>query len=191
MSIELEFRKWIDHLRRLNLPVAQMLLPGLEAGSIRHAISDVGLECPDDLVEFYTCCGGVGAPDGTLLNHMWMFGSHYVLPFKDAVENYRVFSLDHRWERAWFPFLANDGGDFYSLVCLGGRSDWRQISYFRSNTGDSAQIRYSSILNMLTVINECFDSGVCYVDAEGNLETKFLEAGLIAMKHNPELPYYQ
>lgn len=168
-----------------------MLLPGLEPNAIRDAISGIGLECPDDLVEFYACCGGVGAPDGTMLNYMWMFGSHYVLPFADAVETYGFLSSDHRWSRSWFPFLGNDAGDFYSLVCLSDRSDWKQVSYFRTNTGEGAQTRYSSILNMLAVINECFDSGVCYVDAQGNLETKFLEASLIAMKHNRDLPYYQ
>jgi hypothetical protein len=190
VGIKQEFQQWIGHLRRLRLPVADMLLPGVDPGIVRRAFSDASLDCPDDVVEFYQCSGGVSAPERTLLNRMWMYGSHYMLPFERAAEDYAIFCTDSRWDRSWFPIFGNDGGDFYSICSRSDRSDWKNISYFMVNSGTPSQIRFSSLLNMMIVINECFDREVCFVDQNGNLETNFLEAAMIAMKHNPNLSYY-
>jgi hypothetical protein len=168
-----------------------MLLPGLDESYIRFQIAALGLDCPNELVELYGICGGVGAPEEELLNHMWMYGSHYLLPFERAVEDYKLFRGDARWSAEWFPFLGNDGGDFYSICSLENRASWRKISYFMIGSGDEAQITFSSLENMLCVINECFDRGICFVDEYGNLVTRFLDASIIAMDHNKNLPYYR
>ena len=191
MSIKSEFEKWSAHLRRLNLPVAKMLLPGLETNYVYRQISDLGLDCSHDLIELYSVCGGVGAPADELLNHMWMYGSYYMLPFERAVDDYKLFCVDSRWNQAWFPIFGNDGGDFYSSCSISSEDTWNKISYFTLGGGDIPRILYSSLENMLVVINECFDKGICFADKEGNLRTKFFEASLIAMEHNKDLPYYQ
>jgi|SRR5882724_753370 len=191
MSVKHQFENWIKHLQKLKLPVAEMLLPGLDERYIRHAIGEIGLECSEELIEFYGYCGGVGAPKEALLNHMWMYGSHYVLPFDQAIGNYKIFRTDSRWDKSWFPILSNDGGDFYSLGSRSDLNNWGKITYFMLGSGKGPEIRYSSLFNMLTVINECFDSGICFVDDQGDLATKFLEASVVAMNHNSELPYYQ
>ncbi|HXU99283.1 MAG TPA: hypothetical protein VG166_02160 [Caulobacteraceae bacterium] len=191
MSIRHEFEKWIANLERLKLPVVDMLLPGLNSAYIRSELARIGLDCSEDIVELYNVCGGVGPRRGVLLNQMWMYGSHYLLPFDRAISNYGNFSGDARWNASWFPVFGNDGGDFYSVCSLKARDDWEMIAYFMVNTGEESQIRFSSLLNMLVVINECFDQDVCFLDDRGNLGTKFFEASLIAMRHNKNLPFYQ
>lgn len=191
MPIRIEFEKWVTNLRNLKLPVGDLFLPGLNSNYIRREISALHLDCSEDIVELYSICGGVDARRGILLNQMWMYGSHFLLPFDRAILNYKIFSKDKRWSAAWLPMFGNDGGDFYSICSLRVRDDWEMISYFMANTGEDPQIRFSSILNMLTVINECFDRGVCFVDDHGNLGTRFFEANLIAMNHNKNLPFYR
>jgi hypothetical protein len=191
MSIHREFRIWIEHLRRLGLPVVQMLLPGLSPEYIKRSIHKLGIDCSDDIVELYSFCGGVCPPEGTLLDHMSMYGPHYMLPFERAVQDYQDLCTDARWSKKWFPFFGNDFGDFYSLCSLSNQSDWGKICYFMTNTGEEANIVFSSLLNMMTVINECFDRGVCSVDDEGNLATRFGDARIIAMNHNKDLQYYR
>jgi hypothetical protein len=191
MSVRNEFVRWVGHIRRLGLPVAEMLLPGLDAVDVRNQLANLGLDCSDDLTELYGVSGGVCAREGELLNRMWMYGSHYMLPFDRAVEDYKLFRKDLRWNKAWFPIFGNDGGDFYSFCSLKHRDDWRKICYFTLGTGDEPQVRFSSLENMLAVINECFDRGVCSVDQHGNLSTNFFEASVIAMGHNRNLPFYQ
>lgn len=191
MNVKCQFEEWVKHLHALKLPVANMLLPGLDEQYIRRMIGEIGLNCPEELVEFYGYCGGVGAPQDALLNHMWMYGSHFVLPFDQAVANYKLFNSDIRWNKSWFPILGNDGGDFYSIGARQDLDNWEMITYFMLGSGTGPETRYSSLLNMLTVFNECFDRGICFVDEHGDLATKFLDASLVAMNHNSGLPYYQ
>ena len=139
-------------------------MPGFDGEYIRRIIGEISLDCPDKLVEFYSYCGGVGAPEGALFNRTWIYGSHCVLPFCDAVKNYEILNKHTRWNKSWFPIIQNEAGDFYSVTFRLCDKNWEKITYFMLYSGDELQIQYSSIANMFTVFNECFDRGICSVD---------------------------
>lgn len=59
------------------------------------------------------------------------------------------------------------------------------------NAGIEPETEFSSLLNMLEVINHCFEDGVYYLNERGALDADDLRAALLAARYNPELPLYQ
>jgi hypothetical protein len=171
-----QFDRWIEHLARLKLPAAAMMSPGLDPSYVRTTIENLKLECPDELVELYSRSAGIDAPEDALLGHMWMYDSHFLLPFEEAVRIQQYFAGGPRWDSAWFPVFGNGGGDYYLVHCKADRDDWSQITYFMMGSGEEADLEFSSLEDMLIVISECFDKGICSVDERGGLDTDFERA---------------
>lgn len=189
MSIAKEFDKWIGHLKRLELPVADWIGSGLQESEVKAKVEALGLDCPDGLIKLYTCANGVPYDEDQILPFCRMIESHYFAPLEQAINNYKIFIESKHWDNNWLPILENGMGDFYCVICD------RKDNFFGSilcyiHGEPNNYIQFSSIENLLQVTNFCFDEGTYFLGEDGFLDSNLERVSDVAMAFNPDLPYY-
>jgi cell wall assembly regulator SMI1 len=142
-----------------------LLQPGKTAPDVRATLERLGLTCSDELVSLYEWHDGTDATSGAILDDLHLFPGFYLLTLADAAATYEAFEDDPRWDRSWFPILANGGGDFFTVVC----DEFGGVVRFRIEDSEHP-VEYSSISKLLETIAAAFENGVFYVDDRGYLE---------------------
>jgi cell wall assembly regulator SMI1 len=164
-------RRRIDHgLAKLQRArTIELLRPGTTAQRVTETLERTGLSCANDLVSLYEWHDGTDATTGATLDDLHLFPGYYLLTLDDAAANYKAFKNDERWDRDWFPILANGGGDFYAVVCSEGGQDRGRVLHFRLEDTDRS-VEFSSVSQLLATLAAGYDEGVFFVDDRGYLE---------------------
>jgi len=186
--IEQAIERVLDRLRRLGLPVVDLIQPGRPIKHIREAFAGVGLVAPDDLLALYAYRDGTKVAKGDLLDDLHLFPGFYWLSLKDAFNSYKAFYQDPRWNRDWFPVFGNGGGDFYAAMCNKSSAGHGSIVGFRLGETDHA-VEFKDLPTTLGWIDRCYVDGVFFLK-NGYLESNDRAAILVAKELNPGLPYY-
>ena len=189
MTIEQELKKLSLNIEKLSLPAAKYVVNPCPIDAIVASLDGVGIIKAPSIVELYSNFGGFNIVEGALSEEFWIYSSFCLDTLENSLLNYKCLIDSAEWHVGNFPLFSNGGGDFYSIVTSLESKFFGYISYFM--LGEEEYIAYSSLENFLSVINKCYDQGICYSDAGGYLETDHLKALLVAADMNSNLTRYQ
>ncbi len=167
----------------------EFLLPGIASAEIEEYIEGLPISVSKELKCLYKWKNGTKNGDFTI-DESSIFPGFFLLPLQEAIENYKVFSEDKRWNPSWFPFVANGGGDFYVIECQPLEVERTPIIGFMIDRDDH-EIEFPSLLNMLKTIEQCYDRGAFYIDEKGFLESDLIMQVSIANEINPGLSRWE
>lgn len=174
-----EIRAALERLGRWE--VLDRLQPGLASQLVRDRLAAAGLGRQPDLEALYgwrNGTGGEGSPD---LGSIWLFPGFYLLSLDDAFANYKSIRPNQRWDPAWFPVFANDGGDFYAVNTA---EDPAPVVYFMIDEPEQP-VEHESLSRMIKTLADCFREGIFYVDDSGYLEMHDRRYAAMVRRNNP------
>jgi len=177
------------HLRKLNRSVVDLLQEGESPNKIREIFEAEGLAVHNDVIEMYSHFNGTKIVKGDSLDDVHFFPGFYWMSLLDALNTYRAFRSDSRWNPSWFPIFGNGGGDFYAVVSDRNSASFGGVIGFILGE-DEHPVEFESLMIMLKSISCCYDQKV-YFEKSGYLEANDIEAMQIAKKLNSNLPYYE
>lgn len=175
----------LTRLRRETLISA--LQPGLHPTQIANKLGQVGLSSLD-IQGLYSWRNGCSTEGVEFLADLHIMPGFYWMSLEDALESYRVFAPDERWNVGWLPILENGGGDFYA-VDLSITNGPQPIYAFRIEQ-PGHPIEFNSVVDMFATFAAAFDQGVFFVDSDGYLEMDDLVFADLAASLNPEVEWW-
>lgn len=189
-SFEQELDHILFHLCQMQRPVVALLQEPLSAEAFSEYAAQLPFHLPSELGRLYAWRNGTRCKGGDILDDLHFFPGFYFLSIEEAMDCYRAFKSDPRWNRSWFPVFSNGGGDFYAVWGKEGPSERGEVVGFL--LGQSEQIvEYESLEAMIRTLSACYDEGVFWLDQNGYLEADDAAQMEIAKRYNPSLPFYQ
>ncbi|WP_416979045.1 hypothetical protein [Streptomyces sp. T028] len=158
-----ELESLVDRLAEMARPVVPWLVPGVEAGQVEAA---VGPFPPDEVVSWFGWCNGVEFHDGQTQDEINVIPGYAPVSLREALGIRRSYGADPVLGEHWVPVLAGPSGDLYAAV-------WRPGQPARVAgvlIGESTNIEFASLEQMVRVFNECYRRGAFYVDDQQYLE---------------------
>jgi len=177
-------------LQKWNMPVCKLLNNGLSEGEIDAALKQVGLESTKELVEVYKWRNGTPVEEGTLLDDVQIIPGYHYLSLKDSISCYLAMKDDSRWNPSWFPVFTNGGGDFYAVdLSLSDSNSAPVVGFILGEL--EQEVEYQSLTTMLHTFCDCYENNVVFRTEDGYLEMDDDKQAEIALKHNPEVEFWQ
>lgn len=180
LNIESNLRR----MKRHDLITA--LRPGLAPEEMLTLLTRVGLRPNTGIQSIYQWHDGT-TTENLKLGQIYFLPGFYLLSLEDATANYREFSHDSRWTRGHLPFLADGGGDFYTIDLDGHQAGI--IRHFYIDSFESP-IEYESIEKMIFTIEKAYDLGLFYLDQDGYLEMNDVEFSELAARMNQTVTWW-
>ena len=90
-----------------------------------------------------------------------------------------------RWQRSWWPILANGGGDFFVV----DGNEQGAVRRFRLDEADHP-IEHRSLEALLVTAASAFDRRIFFVDLDGYLEMDDDQFADLAAELNPDVPWW-
>ncbi|EFP97773.1 SMI1/KNR4 family protein [Vibrio caribbeanicus] len=180
----------LTYLLKWQFPVCKFLNDGLEESEIRALFNSSGITPTNELIELYQWRNGTNIVQGTMLDDIQIIPGFHFLSLQDSVNNYSAMKNDKRWNPSWFPIFANGGGDFYAVDLSQSTGDTAPIIGFILGEAEQ-EIEYQSLTTMLLTFCECYENKVVFRTEGGYLEMDDDEQAEIALKHNPEVKFWQ
>jgi hypothetical protein len=174
-----EIRASLERLGRWEL--LDRLQPGLASHLVRDRLATAGLGKQPDLEALYGWRNGTRAEGSSSLGSICLFPGFYLLSLDDAFANYSLIRADRRWDPAWLPVFANDGGDFYAVDTA---ADPGPVVDFM-NEEPEQPVEHESLSGMIRTLADCFREGVFYVDGAGYLEMDDVRYAAVTGRNNP------
>jgi tetratricopeptide (TPR) repeat protein len=176
----------VAHLTRLRRPVARVLQPGLSRSEIAKVEASHSLALSPELVALYRRTNGASVNTGDDLDKLHLFPGYYLLSLKDAARAYRQQRRSSRWKADWFPFFANDAGDYYAVSCA--RKGSPGVIGFLLGEPDQP-VEYASLRAMLATLAACFAERAFFV-TKGDLAVDDDKHLQIATRLNPGVSFW-
>jgi hypothetical protein len=173
----------------LDRRVVSFLQPGLSKEDTSARLGMRGLSIETDLLNLYEWRNGTDAPKSTILGDLAFIPGFYLLSLEDALANFDAFGADPRWQQAWFPLLADGGGDFLTIDLTAG-SDFGAVRHFRIEQ-EEHPLEYRSLRAMFATFASAYERGIFRVDADGFLEVDDGEYAILAAELNPEVAWWR
>lgn len=177
-------------LSRWQFPVVGFLQHGLNKDLILELFSNINLQPTNELLQLYAWKNGVNVVEGINLDDIQFVPGYHILSLEGAIAQYIAVKGDPRWDRSWFPVMANGGGDFYVIDLA--QSDGESAPVIGFLLGEEEQdTEYQSIAAMLHTFFECYKKGIVYRSEEGYLEMDDDKHALVAKMYNPSVEFWQ
>jgi hypothetical protein len=188
MSLENALDRILDHLRRLERPVASLFQPGLDGPTVEERLSALPFSPPDVVRQLYRWRNGTDLTSKETLDGLSFFPRFYLMALDEAIQSYFCMVdavLEDDWRRTWLPLFSDGAGDVYGIACEGGKEDGLIVKF----TGGSLEPpeRYESFHTMLATLDACYTEGAYFVDEEGKLTQDYERAYAIAARLNPSI----
>jgi hypothetical protein len=163
---------------KLGMPVAENLLPGLSERRILSLTKNLPFALPRSAVELYKWSAGMDPNAGIGDDFLPGYGMDSLT---EMVAMYRGLSADSDYprfavgKRRWFPLLRSGGTDFYGICCERTPTADGEIVY-DDNEGPHRDcitpppVAYLSLETMLRTTLCCFETGVYYLNEDGQLD---------------------
>jgi hypothetical protein len=181
--------KVLTFLLKWKFSVIGFLQHGLDKSLILQYFSKINLNPTNEMVQLYSWRNGTNISKGTNLDDIQFIPGFHILSLEDALVQYKSIKDDPRWNRLWFPIMANGGGDFYAVDLSLSNGNCAPVIGFV--LGENEQyVEYQSIDAMLNTFLECCVKGVVYRSNEGYLEMDDNKHALIARVNNPEVGFW-
>lgn len=160
LSSELE--ALVVHLTESARPVVSWLVPGADPGQVE---AFMGLHPPEEVLTWFGWCNGVALQQGQVQDDINVIPGYAPLSLKEAVESKEIYDGDPVLGDNWIPVLAGAGGDIYAAVWQPGQP----VRVAGVLVGESTEIEFASLEQMVKVFNECYRRGAFYVDSQLHL----------------------
>jgi hypothetical protein len=148
-------------LTGLGRPVVQWLVPGIDPAQVE---STVGFPVPDEVSTWFGWCNGVALHEGQTQDDVNIIPGYGPLSLAEAIDRRGEHEGDSTLGAHWIPLLGS-GGDIYAAV-------WepeKPAKVAGVLIGESTEIEFNSVEQMIAVFNECYDRGAFFVDDQGQL----------------------
>jgi hypothetical protein len=175
-------------LARLDRKIVELLQPGLAQGAIEAELSLRHLPLLQEHATLYGWRNGTDATTGAVLGDLWLVPGFYLLSLGDALANYDALTVSDRWDAAWFPILADGGGDFLALQLPSDNASGGYVCRFR-NEYEEHPVEHRSLSDMFATFLAAYDRGI-FVDVDGRLEMDSGAYALLAAGMNPDVDYW-
>ena len=189
-DIEEALDRIISWFKSQDMPLIELLEPGLSTASIKAQSNSLPIQLPEDLIRIYLWRNGTTLSQEHNLNSHYFQPGYYLLSLKNAMHYYQIYRAGANWDPFWFPILASGGGDFYVVVCGSDVRENGQILNFIRGENDTPRI-YLNIKTMIFTIAECYDSGAYFLDEFGFLKINYKLEAEIAQELNPGVEEWQ
>ncbi|WP_159055343.1 SMI1/KNR4 family protein [Streptomyces sp. WAC00263] len=157
-----ELEALVARLAELGRPVVPWLVPGVDVGQVEQV---AGVQPPAEVIDWFQWCNGVELREGQVQDDINVIPGYSPLSLREASELMDEYSDDPVLGSHWIPLLGGPGGDVYAAVWAPGKAA-RVAGVL---VGESTEIEFSSVEQMVAVFNECYQRGAFYVDNEGRL----------------------
>ena len=180
----------LTFLLKWQFPVCRLLNDALGEAEIKRLFESAGLTPTKELLELYQWKNGTKVTQGTMLDDIQIIPGFHFLSLQDSVSNYLAMKNDKQWSPSWFPVFANGGGDFYAIDL--SKSDGDKAPIIGFILGEVEQeVEYQSLTTMLLTFCECYEKNIVFRTEDGYLEMDDDEQAEIALKHNPDVEFWQ
>jgi hypothetical protein len=123
------------------------------------------MEVPASVAQWFSWCNGVEIRSGQLQDDVSVIPGYSLVSIEEAVRIMPSYYGDLVLGERWLPLLATAGGDIYAAVWrLGGEAEVAGVL-----VGESTEVEFSSIEQMVSVLNACFEREAFLVDGQGRL----------------------
>jgi hypothetical protein len=158
-----ELEGLVGYLRDLHRPVVSWLRPGVEASEI---VSALGMEVPVSVIQWFGWCNGVEELPNQLQDDVEIIPRYNPVSLDEVPGLMRAHAGDRIFGDQWIPLLRSGGGDIYAAV-------WKpnaeaQVAW--ALIGESTEIEFESIDQMVTVFNGAFDGAAFFINDDGQLD---------------------
>ncbi|WP_066953442.1 hypothetical protein [Streptomyces lushanensis] len=160
LSSELE--ALVGQLTEMARPVVSWLVPGLDPGQVEALMGQLP---PGEVLTWFGWCNGVALQQGQVQDDINVIPGYAPLSLKEAVESKETYGGDPVLGENWIPVLAGAGGDIYAAVWQPGQPA-RVAGVL---VGESTEIQFASLGQMVKVFNECYRRDAFYVDSQRHL----------------------
>lgn len=175
-------------LRRLNRPIQDLLQEGLSVFEINKMVQVLPFRFPPELIELYSWKNGTKCADGDLLDDLHFFPGFYFMSLEEALSGYLEFEKHPQWNKFWFPFFANGGGDFYATDSNSDELCPKVLGFLLGEEEQSYE--YQSVTSMMKTIAECYAKGAYYLASDGTIGVNDDLEKPIGKMHNPNIEYW-
>jgi hypothetical protein len=157
-----ELDSLVGHLRDLGRPVVLWLRPGIDAAQVASA---VGADVPASVVEWFAWHNGVEMRPGQLQDDVNVIPAYNPLSLDEAIHIMPIHASDPVLGGRWLPLLTSSGGDIYAATWdAGGEAQVAGVL-----VGEATELEFSSIEQMASVFNACFEQRAFFVNDAGRL----------------------
>lgn len=157
-----ELRELRAHLAALDRKVVGLLRSGVAESSVSGAL---GSSPPLSVVQWFGWCNGVESEAGQIQDDVNVIPGYNPLSIDEATGMMGSYSGDPVLGESWVPLLGSAGGDIYAAVWTSGRD--AQIAGVL--IGESTEIEFPGIEQMVAFFNACYRVGAFFVDQGGRL----------------------
>jgi hypothetical protein len=158
-----ELEGLVSRLGNLGRTVGALLLPGV---STEHVVEVTGGPVPSEVAEWFQWCGGVAVRPGQIQDEVNVIPGYGPLSVEEAVRLKENYVGDSVLGENWVPLLGGAGGDLYAAVW----EDGTVVRVAGVLVGESTEIEFSSVEQMVTVFNACYDNGAYFVNGSNMLD---------------------
>ncbi len=159
-----ELERLIAHLRRLDRPVVPLLRPGVDAGQVLSALEVA--EVPSSITEWFGWRNGVVAQPGQLQDDVNIIPAYNLISVEEAAHVSPTYMGDPVLGDYFVPLLTTASGDIYAAVWSGDLDEARVAGVL---VGEPTEIEFSSIEQMVSTFNTCYDNGAFSLSEDGRL----------------------
>ncbi|WP_145968909.1 hypothetical protein [Streptomyces hyaluromycini] len=152
----------VARLTDLSRPVVRWLVPGVGPGQVESLL---GSPVPDEVSTWFGWCNGVALHDGQTQDDVNLIPGYSPLSLAEAVGQMGDHEGDSTLGSHWIPLLGGAGGDIYAAVWEPGKS----AKVAGVLIGESTEIEFGSVEQMISVFNECYRRGAFFVDGQRQL----------------------
>jgi hypothetical protein len=163
------------------------LSPGVPGGVTRGLLASRGLRSLPELEALYEWHDGTGGSSSLKMGDLYLLPGYYFPSVEDSLENYDALSRSDRWDKSWFPILADGGGYFY-VIDLASPSIG-QVSHFMIDQ-DIHPLEHLSLRDLLRTILAGFQRHLFTVHELGYLTMDDVAFWALAAELNPDVPWW-
>jgi hypothetical protein len=178
------------HLTRLGRPAASLLQPGLSRNEVSQLEAALPFRVTEELRVLYQWRNGTDVTKGFMLGELWFFPGFYLPSLENAVRMFSERRKGVQWRKSWFPFLADDGGNFYVAPCQRKPVDQALVIAFEHGEPEQ-EVEFLNITAMMETFVDCYAQGAFFVADDGSFEMDDDAYERIARYHNPGVAVWQ
>jgi hypothetical protein len=185
-SIDEDFRDIELGLARIGRAEAvKSMRTGLPSKSVRTGMEAIGFQSFESIERWFAWHDGI---EGGPLGAISIYPGFYQLSLAEAVVNYEAFRVDARWDRDWFPVLADGGGYFYVLDFASKQSV--PVRLFRNDWVEHI-VEYASLESFVSTLAEAYRQGIIESHPGGYLSMNATAYANVARERNPEVEWWR
>jgi len=154
----------LKELRRLELPVADLLNPGLSQPHQDEILSG-NLSLPKPAQQLFGWRDGTKDAELPILT-LCLFPYVMFNSLERCIADYHARKVVPVWRKSWLPVFGDDFGTIYAVDCKS-----KEASIIFISQSELPRMKFASLVNMLSCVLECYVQGA-YSMKDGKLEHK-------------------